>query len=538
MKRMQKELHEQINAQIVSFNDNSRTHVLMSEYSDHVLECKKFCDVPAIGDCYVLQGGGTDGKYLYLAKVTYAVNGKQDGHIVKIDPDSGEVLQIGPRVAIDHANDITYNEKIDKLLVVHNAPHYNWVSVIDPVTLDVTEVKQLDRPIFCMAYNAKRDCYIVGKSGGQHFAMLDSEFKTIREYTAVHTRYTTQGMECDDDYIYFVQHGRHCVMQYDWDGNFIEYLPLDLISHEPENLCFIKGKLYISFNRFFKGENCRTRVYIAEKKESNLKPVDKTTYGQISAEILALDGDKVATEEKMMKYSYRKGTCKFLYNVGPFDDKKYKILQGGGTDGKYLYLAFVTSKKDGHQNGIIVKVDPKTGEVLKRSECLEIDHANDIAYNPRTNKLYVVHNVPNNDTLTALDPETLEFIETVKIPVRIFAMDYNYSIDRYVVGRSGGQNYTTLDPEFNIRHEYEAINTKYTTQGVTSDDDFVYFIQFKNSCIMKYDWKGNFHEYIPLDERTNEPENLCFIDGKLYACFNTFKDGHLGAPAVYEVKIK
>ena len=79
MKRMQKELHEQINAQIVSFNDNSKTHVLMSEYSDHVLECKKFCDVPAIGDYYVLQGGGTDGKYLYLAKVTYAVNGKQDG---------------------------------------------------------------------------------------------------------------------------------------------------------------------------------------------------------------------------------------------------------------------------------------------------------------------------------------------------------------------------------------------------------------------------------------------------------------------------
>ena len=58
---MQKEFHEKINEQIVSFNDNSRTHVLMSEYSDHVLECTPFCDVPTIEGKYcVLQCGGTD----------------------------------------------------------------------------------------------------------------------------------------------------------------------------------------------------------------------------------------------------------------------------------------------------------------------------------------------------------------------------------------------------------------------------------------------------------------------------------------------
>lgn len=535
MKRLTKEQYAEINAQIRAFEkDRTLTHKLLSEYSGHILECKPLYIVPAVSEeCFILQGGGTDGKYLYLAMVTPKVDGYQDGHIIKLEPETGKVIKISERIKIDHANDITYNPKMGKLLVVHNVPHCHWLSVVDPETLEVDRIIEMPGvPVYSVSYNAKRDCYAVGRSNGQGIGILDSDFKLIDHYDFVNTCYITQGMTSDDDYIYFVQHAVNCVMKYDWEGNFIEYLPLSKRSGEPENIWFVNGKFYMAGSVFTADRQTLAQVYRLEETPFELEPVKPEDHKKINEEIAALNS-RTATGEYMMRYSARKGYCKHLYDVGPFGECIF--LQGGGTDGKYLYHAFVTPEIDGYQDAVIVKLDPKTGEVLKVSDRIETDHSNDITYNPRLNKLLVVHNAPRYKTVTLVDPETLEPAETKVLPLYIFSMDYNAKRDRYVVGKSGGQNFATLKDLTEIRHEYEAINTRFTTQGVCCDDDYIYFVQHNRPCIMKYDWTGTFVEYIPLIGVDHEPENICIIDGKMYVSFNTFIDKR---SAVYEVDIK
>ena len=537
MKRLTKEQHAEINARIRELDkDRQSTHRLLSEYSGHLLECKFLYNVPAVSEeCFILQGGGTDGKYLYLAMVTPKVDGYQDGHIIKLEPESGKIIKISERMKIDHANDITYNPKMGKLLVVHNVPHCQWLSVIDPETLELDRIIDMPGiPVFSISYNEKRDCYAVGRSNGQDIGILDADFKLIHHYDAVNTRYITQGMTSDDDYIYYVQHAVNCIMKYDWEGNFIEYLPLSKRSGEPENIWFVNGKFYMAGSVFTADKQTLAQVYRLEETPFELDPVDPADHTKINEEIVAIN-NRAAVGEYMMKYSARRGYCKHLYDLGPFGDCIY--LQGGGTDGKYLYHAFVTpntpDKKP--QTAVIVKLDPATGEIIKVSERLATDHSNDITYNPRLNKLMVVHNAPNFASVSLIDPETLELVETKTLPLNIFSMDYNAKRDRYVVGKSGGQDFATLMDLTDIRHHYAAINTRFTTQGVCCDDDYIYFVQHNRPCIMKYDWTGAFVEYIPLVGIDHEPENICIINGKMYVSENTFINN---VSSVYEVEIR
>jgi hypothetical protein len=149
---------------------------------------------------------------------------------------------------IDHANDITYNEKKDVLVITHNAPNRQLISYVNPHTLEYLGTHDIGYPIYCMSYNEKRDQYIVGLSGGMDFAKTDGEFAKITDYVSVDNKYVTQGMATDDDFIYFVLHRLPCITKYDWEGNFVEYIPLDRKSDEPENIMFLNGKIYLGFN--------------------------------------------------------------------------------------------------------------------------------------------------------------------------------------------------------------------------------------------------------------------------------------------------
>ena len=67
----------------------------------------------------------------------------------------------------------------------------------------------------------------------------------------------------------------------------------------------------------------------------------------------------------------------------------------------------------------------------------------------------------------------------------------------------------------------------------------VYFILHRMPCITKYDWDGNFVEYIPLDRKSDEPENIMFLGDKIYLGFNVWnKDHKIAAPELVEVVLK
>lgn len=216
-------------------------------------------------------------------------------------------------------------------------------------------------------------------------------------------------------------------------------------------------------------------------------------------------------------------TAEKLMTVKAPDDKS-KTVQGGYTDGKYHYQAFIrkdTASNEQNNVDVIVKTDLATGEVVKTSGPLPLNHANDITYNPKIDRLVVVHNNPNRTHVSLIDPETLELVETKKIPYSIYCIEYNETRDQYVVGLSGGQSFTFLDGNLKRISSVKAAKPTprtngYTTQGVTADDNYIYFVLYNQNVITVYDWDFNFVTLIEMDLGKVEPENLSIVGNDLY----------------------
>lgn len=228
-----------------------------------------------------------------------------------------------------------------------------------------------------------------------------------------------------------------------------------------------------------------------------------------------------------------------LYDI-PATDKN-KIMQGGCTDGTYMYYCMVNSGSP--QLAYVYKYSIAENKLVGKSALLETDHSNDMTYNSKTNELIVLHNSPRNAMLTILDPDTLKVKSTRMVSFNMFCIDYQPERDVYVIGISGGQNFSVLDANFQVDRDYiplgstrfEAQSTGYTTQGVACDEDYIYFVQYKKNVIMVYDWSGKFVNQIPLSIPSNtEPENISIVGDTFYiACNNSSWTGG----EAYEVKL-
>ncbi len=206
----------------------------------------------------------------------------------------------------------------------------------------------------------------------------------------------------------------------------------------------------------------------------------------------------------------------------PHPDNQCTVKQGGWTDGTYYYQLFI--KKDtasNEENNIVklVKYNLETGEVVKTSEDLGLNHANDLTYNPRRNIFVAVHNNPHRKKLSIIDPETFEVVDTVTLDCKIFSLDYNETRDQYVIGVAGGQTFRVLNADFTYAddkiHQPTSLSKGYTTQGVACDDKYIYFVLYNQNCLTVYDWDGNFISYVRLNI-SGEPENLSVVGNEIY----------------------
>ena len=212
-------------------------------------EATVFAEIAKDGNYKVMQGAATDGVYLYYCIENQALDA-HESYIYKVEIATGKIVKRSKSLQLDHSNDMTYHPARNQLVVVHNAPNRELVSFVDATTLEKVETINIGREIFCMAYNDKRDQYVVGLSGGQTFCVLDSNFEYLREYTPVaSTGYTTQGMTCDDNFLYFAQSGANVVVVYDWDGYQVAIIPIEFTNIETENICIVDNDIYIGFYR-------------------------------------------------------------------------------------------------------------------------------------------------------------------------------------------------------------------------------------------------------------------------------------------------
>ena len=218
-----------------------------------VTETTERFDLPPHGDYDVLQGGCTDGRfaYLILENQKMAKSG-QSPHsecvICKVDMDDWQITAKSASLPLHHGNDITYNPRTGKLIAVHCYGRPNDVSFIDPETLQITETKEYFHSVYGIAYNPTRNQYVMAIRGGYDFAVFDSRFGLLRYIKGVDTRFVKQGIDCDDNYIYFATSEENAIVCYDWTGQYRGVFAVRGCDREAENIFHRGDQWYIAYN--------------------------------------------------------------------------------------------------------------------------------------------------------------------------------------------------------------------------------------------------------------------------------------------------
>ena len=205
------------------------------------------------------------------------------------------------------------------------------------------------------------------------------------------------------------------------------------------------------------------------------------------------------------------------YNDGQSYETHIYRRQGGCFNGKSMYQAFLSKNQE---LAVIAKKDIATGELIY-SDPRPMGHANDIAYNPFTDCIYVC----NGSTVYVYDANTLEYVETISSAASGTGIEY--SPERNVFVFRSGTTFTKAsgDLQTNEGLVFASEFTGYTTQGIGSDDTFIYFLICKSlgynykylTYIAVYDWYGNFVRFMTVKIPENfEPENISAVDGQIY----------------------
>ena len=201
---------------------------------------------------YIIQGGYFDGEYYYVAAIKKYEDGYEDAKILCMDAE-GRRLRESDALPLDHANSITYNDKIDKLVVAHCHSvdgHYYRYSFIDPKTLTVTETADKSYPFFAIAYSPEKEMYASGEWGGEAIDIWNSDFEHVKSVAVSQPGSLSQGVDCDGEGIYFVrseQNGYPAEIRiYNWNCKLYCKVVLDLPDGvEPENISVIDGEVFV-----------------------------------------------------------------------------------------------------------------------------------------------------------------------------------------------------------------------------------------------------------------------------------------------------
>lgn len=204
------------------------------------------------GEFTAAQGAASDGTYFYNV-LKKNDNGYETDIIVKSKVSDFSQVKVSEEMKLDHANDMTYDSKRN-LLVIPNMLG-KIITRIDPETLTIDS--QVDAPLpgtpWAIAYNATRDCYVVAAGG--RLCITDENFVPKTSFPTVSSSQPQvgQGMDADDNFIYMPlspsSEGNkyNVVMVYDWDGNFVREIPLEL-TIESETILHYEDNYYMNFN--------------------------------------------------------------------------------------------------------------------------------------------------------------------------------------------------------------------------------------------------------------------------------------------------
>ncbi len=204
-------------------------------------------------------------------------------------------------------------------------------------------------------------------------------------------------------------------------------------------------------------------------------------------------------------------------------DPQYYTVQGGYFDGTSYYVAVIRRDAEGHEKVRILELD-EWGDVLRESDPLLLDHANNISFVPKRNALLVTHcQAPegHNARYSLVDPETFEILETEDLEYPFFAMAYCPENDRFASGEWAGQTLDVWDGEMTPILHLDVEYPGSLSQGVCAKAEGIWFVRSSQNGypaeIRVYDWDLNLIHEIPIALTGNiEPESINIVDGEVY----------------------
>ncbi len=212
----------------------------------------------------------------------------------------------------------------------------------------------------------------------------------------------------------------------------------------------------------------------------------------------------------------------------------FKALQGGCVTEQYAYMAVInTTDYDTKDSGCyIYKLNTDNWKIVKRSDVLMLAHANDITYDPNTNRLYVAHCYVDNTKISIIDADTLKLVGTIHTDAGVYALDYHPESNTFVGGQGKSGTiffrYANNNSKLLTYGRIAPTSTQMITQGICRDDNYVYHVMYSNSAtepyntIIIYDLEAkNLAHYVRLSISGQEPENISLVNGAFYIGCNS-----------------
>ena len=197
--------------------------------------------------------------------------------------------------------------------------------------------------------------------------------------------------------------------------------------------------------------------------------------------------------------------------------------------GEYAYMAVLnTTDYDTKDAGCyIYKISTETWKVVKRSGLLMLAHANDITYDPATNRLFVAHCYVDNTKISIIDADTLKLVDTIHTDTGVYALDYHAPTNTFIGGQGKSGTiffkYSNNGKKLITYGKITPTPTQMITQGICRDDKYAYHVMFSTAAVEPYNTiiiydlaTKQLAHYVRLSISDQEPENISLVDGAFY----------------------
>lgn len=223
----------------------------------------------------IFQGSCTDGKYGYYILYNNSV---EKCKIAKLRLSDNEVVSVSKVLNIHHGNDLTYNDKTNKIMAVHMTEKSKTIAVINPSTLKFEKNITVKIPTWlpgatiiktgnitgfnAIAYDSENDRYVLRIRESGDYLITDGKLKPIKYVTPnkkKHKRAVYAGLDIMNGYIASAQYayksgGYSLIQLHDWSGKYVGTINIRK-TYELESVFDVKGKVYAAFYHSYKSNN-------------------------------------------------------------------------------------------------------------------------------------------------------------------------------------------------------------------------------------------------------------------------------------------